>query len=172
MNTFIAAMQLSVAGAFVSIPLVRARFGAAATTSARAELRRQGVRTTVLEENGMRFDAGGHETWAPVSIAAVITATAALNLAAVSWVGMVNWIVLGLVVAINCVILYSNLTATASVRAAFSRNGDPELARIDVAALLEAAEAGFPRWVWILQNARHVVVFAAAGLALTAAALA
>ncbi|WP_263107728.1 hypothetical protein [Kitasatospora sp. DSM 101779] len=67
MNVFIAARQLPVAGAFVSIPVVRARFGA--TAAAHAELRRQGVRTTVLEENGMRFDAGGHETWAPVSIA-------------------------------------------------------------------------------------------------------
>ncbi|GHC35272.1 hypothetical protein [Streptomyces cinnamoneus] len=172
MNAFIAAMQLSVAGAFVSIPVVRARFGATATASAHAELRRQGVRTTVLEENGMRFDAGGHETWAPVGIATVLAATAGLNLAGSSWAGALNWIVLGLVLAINCVILYSNLTATTSVQAAFSRKGDPDLARIDVAALLKAAEAGFPRWVWILQNARHVVVFGAAGLALTAAALA
>jgi hypothetical protein len=172
MNAFIAALQLSVAGAFVSIPLVRARFGASATASAHAELRRQGVRTTVLEENGMRFDAGGHETWAPVSIAAVITATAVLNLAAVSWAGLLNWIVLGLVLAINCVILYSNLTATASVRAAFARKGDPELARIDVAALLKAAEAGFPRWVRVLQNARHVIVFGAAALALAVPAFA
>jgi hypothetical protein len=172
MNAFIAAMQLSVAGAFLSIPVVRARFGATATSAAHAELRRQGVRTTVLEENGMRFDAGGHETWAPVSIATVLAATAALNLAGSSWTGVLNWIVLGLVLAINCVILWSNLTATSSVQAALARKGDPELARIDVAALLKAAESGFPRWVWVLQNARHVIVFGAAGLALTAAVLA
>jgi hypothetical protein len=172
MNAFIAAMQLSVAGAFVSIPVVRARFGATATAAAHAELRRQGVRTTVLEENGMRFDASGHETWAPVSIATVLAATAALNLVGSSWVAVLNWIVLGLVLAINCVILWSNLTAVGSVQAAFARKGDPELARVDVAALLKAAESGFPRWVWILQNARHVIVFGAAGLALAAAALA
>ncbi|MFJ3787939.1 hypothetical protein [Kitasatospora sp. NPDC090091] len=171
MNAFVAALQLSVAAAFVSIPLVRARFGAVATEAAHSELRRQQVRTTVLEENGMRFDAGGHETWAPVSIAAVLAATAGLNLGGVSWAGVVNWVVLGLVLAINIVILYSNLTATSSVQAAFARKGDPELARIDVAALLKAAEGGFPRWVWILQNARHVIVFGAAGLALAATAL-
>ncbi|MFJ9854469.1 hypothetical protein [Streptomyces sp. NPDC101150] len=84
---------------------------------------------------------------------------------------LLSWISLGLVVAINCVILYSNLTATASVTAAFARKGDPELAHIDVAALLKAAESGFPRWVWILQNARHVIVFGAATLALTTLAL-
>lgn len=172
MNVFIAAMQLSIASAFVSIPVVRARYGATATAVAHAELRRQGVRTTVLEENGMRFDAGGHETWAPVAIATVLAATAALNLAGSSSAGLLNRVVLGLVLAVNCVILYSNLTATSSVRAAFARKGDAELARVDVAALLKAAESGFPRWVWVLQNARHVIVFGAAALALGAAALA
>ncbi|MFJ3640835.1 hypothetical protein ACIPRD_13890 [Streptomyces sp. NPDC090108] len=170
MNAFIAAMQLSVAGAFVSIPVVRGRFGATATAAAHAELRRQGVRTTVLEENGMRFDAGGHETWAPVSIAAILAGTAALNLADAAWAGVLNRLVLGAVLAVNCVILWSNLTATTSVQAAFARKGDAELARVDVAALLKAAESGFPRWVWILQNARHVIVFGAAGVALTALA--
>ncbi|MET7666320.1 hypothetical protein ABZT45_47345 [Streptomyces sp. NPDC005356] len=93
------AMQVF-AAAFVSIPVVRARFGAGATAAAHAELRRQGVRTTVLEESGMRFDAGGHETGVPVSIAAVLAATACLNLISGSWVGAVNWIILGLVLAI------------------------------------------------------------------------
>ncbi|MET8214002.1 hypothetical protein ABZT51_51035 [Streptomyces sp. NPDC005373] len=172
MNVFIAAMQLSIASAFVSIPVVRARFGTTATSAAHAELRRQGVRTTVLEENGMRFDAGGHETWAPVLIATVLAATAAFNLIWSSSAPLLNWVVIALVLAINCAILYSNLTATSSVRAAFSRKGDSELARIDVAALLKAAESGFPRWVWVLQNARHVIVFSASALVLAAPALA
>ncbi|GHG66253.1 hypothetical protein [Streptomyces griseocarneus] len=172
MNAFIAAMQLLVAAAFLSIPLVRHRYGATATAAARAELERQGVRTTVLAENGMRFDAGGHETWAPVAIATVVAAAAGLNLAGGSWAGAVTWSVLGLVLAINCVILYSNLTAVKSVEAAFARKGDPELARIDVAALLKTAESGFPAWVWVLQNARHVVVFGASALALASLALA
>ncbi|MFE1440858.1 hypothetical protein [Streptomyces sp. NPDC058739] len=72
MNTFIAVMQLLVAAAFVSIPLVRHRYGATAMAGAQAELARQGVRTTVLHENGMRFDAGGHETAAPATVAAIM----------------------------------------------------------------------------------------------------
>ncbi|ORT59245.1 hypothetical protein [Streptomyces sp. CB03238] len=168
MNTFVAVMQMLVAAAFLSIPVVRARYGATATVGAEAELRRQGVRTTVLAENGMRFDAGGHETWAPVSIAAVMAAVAAVNLCDGSWAESLTWVAQSIVLATNGVILYSNLTAVTSVRAAFARKGDADLARIDVPALLKAAEDGFPSWVWVLQNARHVVVFGASVLALAA----
>ncbi|MGK5640916.1 hypothetical protein ACSNOK_21765 [Streptomyces sp. URMC 126] len=170
MNAFPAAMQLLVAAAFVSIPLVRHRHGPAATAAAHRELERQGVRTSVLAENGMRFDASGHETWAPVAIAAVTAAAAVLNLTGHGWAGPATWAVLGLVLVINIVILYSNVTAVKSVQAAFARKGDPELARVDVAALLKAAESGFPAWVWVLQNARHVVVFGASALALVSLA--
>jgi hypothetical protein len=40
-----------------------------------------------------------------------------------------------------------------------------------VRALLRAAEAGFPSWVWTLQNVRHVAVFGASVLALVAVAV-
>ncbi|RJL30045.1 hypothetical protein [Bailinhaonella thermotolerans] len=172
MNIVAAVMQTLVALAFVSIPLVRHRYGATATARAHAELTRQGVRTTVLAENGMRFDAGGHETWAPVGIATLMLIPAALNLAGVSWAGTTTWILQSLILAANCAILYSQLTAEKSVRAAFARKGDPDLARIDVPALLKAAEAGFPAWTWTLQNARHIVVFGASVLALAATAAA
>lgn len=42
MNVFIAVLQLLVAAAFVSIPVVRHRYGAAAMAGAEAELERQG----------------------------------------------------------------------------------------------------------------------------------
>ncbi|MFJ1867572.1 hypothetical protein ACIOD1_23430 [Streptomyces sp. NPDC088097] len=126
----------------------------------------------MLAENGMRFDAGGHETWAPVSIAAALAAGAALNLLGVSWAPVTTWVLLTLVLLINCLILHSNLTAVSSVRAAFARKGDEELARVDVPALLKAAEAAFPAWVWVLQNARHVVAFGASIAALVVGVLA
>jgi hypothetical protein len=162
-------MQLLVAGAFVSIPLVRARYGATAMAAAEAELVRQGVRPTVLTENGMRFDAGGHETAAPVGVAVAMVIAAGLNLFGSDWAQLVTWILQSLVVAGNCVILYSQLTAAKSVRAAFVRKGDPMLARVDVPVLLKAAEDGFPSWTWTLQNVRHVVVFGASIIALAAA---
>ncbi|MGJ6964396.1 hypothetical protein ACSDR0_21030 [Streptosporangium sp. G11] len=172
MNVFVAVMQLLVAAAFVSIPLVRHRYGATAMAGAQAELERQGVRPTVLAENGMRFDAGGHETAAPVTVAAVMAALAGLNVLGGDWAGPLTWIFQSLVLAANCLILYSQLTAEKSVRAAFQRKGDPTLASIDVPALLKAAEDGFPAWTWTLQNVRHAVVFGASILALAATAIA
>lgn len=139
---------------------------------AEAELERQGVRTTVLAENGMRFDAGGHETAVPATVAAVMVALAGLNLFGGDWARPLTLTFQSLVLAGNCLILYSQLTAETSVRAAFRRKGDPMLARVDVPALLKAAENGFPAWTWTLQNVRHVVVFGASVLALAATLLA
>ncbi|WP_424213204.1 hypothetical protein ACN20G_14600 [Streptomyces sp. BI20] len=170
MNVFAAVLQSLVALAFLSIPLVRARHGAHAMAAAEAELTRQGVRPSVLTENGMRFDAGGHETWAPVTIAAAMLTGAGANLAGVSWAGPVTWTLTVAVVLVNAAILHSNLTAVRSVTAAFARKGG-ELARIDVRGLLTVAENAFPTWVRILQNARHAVVFGGALGALALIAL-
>lgn len=171
MNTFVAVMQLVIAAALVSIPLVRHRYGATAMAHAEAHLRGQGVTPTVLADNGMRFDAGGHETVAPAGVAAVMIALAGLNLGGISWVGTLNWVFLALVLVGNGAILYSQLTAATSVTAAFARKGDPDLARIDVPALLKAAEDGFPAWTWTLQTVRHVAAFGATVLGLSAMAL-
>ncbi|MEU2255921.1 hypothetical protein ABZ540_22390 [Nocardia xishanensis] len=160
MLTVAAIAQLLIAAAFLSIPLVRHRYGAAAKAAAEAELNRQGVRSGVLAEHGMRFDAGGHETWAPLSIALVMAGLAGLDLASIPWGQTLTWICQALVLIVNAVILYSNLTAAKSIEHAFAKTGDPELARIDVRRFLAAAEGAFPRWVmpW-LQNARHAIVF-------------
>ncbi|NEW42131.1 hypothetical protein GV794_09600 [Nocardia cyriacigeorgica] len=171
MNAFVAVMALAIAAAFLSMPIVRNRYGRGAMVQAQSELARQGVRTTALSEHGMRFDASGHESAAPISIAAILIALAGANLAGADWVRPVNWAVLILVLLGNAVIVYSNLTAVRSVQAAFERKGDPELARIDVPALLKAAEAGFPAWTWTLQNVRNVVVFGAALLGLVVMAV-
>ncbi|KAA2251190.1 hypothetical protein F0L68_37845 [Solihabitans fulvus] len=172
MNTVAAISQLLVAAAFVSIPLVRHRFGTAAKTAAEAELGRQGVPVTVLAENNIRFDASGHETAVPASVAAIMLVLAGLNLAGSGWGQLLTWIFGSIVLLGNCVILYSQLTAVKSVQAAFRRKGDPMLAGIDVPALLTASEAGFPAWVWVLQNVRHAVVFGASALALVAVTVA
>ncbi|MFI5714355.1 hypothetical protein [Nocardia sp. NPDC051750] len=132
--------------------------------SAQNELARQGVRTTALSENGMRFDASGHEWAAPAGIATVLLAVAGVNLAGAGWAATLDLIVFALVLIGNGVIVYSNATAAKSVRVAFHRKSDPELMRVDVPALLKAAEAGFPGWTWTLQKFRNVVVFGAAAL--------
>uniref|UniRef100_A0AAU2JS45 Uncharacterized protein n=1 Tax=Streptomyces sp. NBC_00049 TaxID=2903617 RepID=A0AAU2JS45_9ACTN len=100
-----AALQLLIALAFLSIPLVRSRYGGHAQAAVEAELGRQGVRTTVMAENGMRLDAGGHETWAPVGIALAFTVPAVFHLAGNPLGETLTWIVQPLVVLVNCVIL-------------------------------------------------------------------
>ncbi|MFI9536464.1 hypothetical protein ACIG56_24835 [Nocardia fusca] len=167
MNVTAAVLALIVAAAFVSMPLVRHRYGAAAMASAQRELTRQRVRTTALAEHGMRFDASGHESAAPLGIAAVLLTVAGVNLAGPGWAGTMSVVVFALVLLGNGVIVYSNLTAVKSVRAAFARKNDPELLRVDVPALLAAAEAGFPGWTWTLQKLRNVAVFGAAALGIT-----
>jgi hypothetical protein len=136
-------------------------------------LRRQNVPVTVLEENNLSFDASGHETAVPATVAAVMVALAALNFSG-SHLGVVlTWVFQSLVLVGNGLIIYSNLTAAKSVTAAFARKGDPVLQRVDVPALLTAAERGFPRWVFpIMQNIRHVVVIVSSILALVAVSLA
>ncbi|MFC9892839.1 hypothetical protein ACFVMC_04015 [Nocardia sp. NPDC127579] len=169
MFTLAAIAQILIALAFVSIPLVRHRFGGDAAAAADRELTRQGVRPAVLAENGLRFDAGGHETWAPVSFAALMLIAAALNLAGSEWGQTLSWIFQAIILLANALIIYSNLTAVQSVTAAFAKKGDPELARIDVRGFLDAAENAFPRWVMKhLTYARHAVVFGGSLLVLIA----
>ncbi|MFH8978604.1 hypothetical protein [Streptomyces sp. NPDC017890] len=171
MNILAAVMQLLVAAAFVSIPVVRHRFGPAAKAAAVAELRRQNVRPEVLEENNLRFDAGGHETAVPVAVAAVMTATAAVNFAGAAPAQPLTWIFSSLVLLMNAVIVYSNLTAVRSVEAAFRRKEDPELARVDVGPFLQAAQDAFPHWVRAQTYLRNTVVFGGSTVALVAVTL-
>jgi hypothetical protein len=171
MNVLLVTIDLVIAAAFVSMPIVRDRYGAAAMAAAESELAGQGVRTTALTENGMRFDASGHESAAPLSIAAIMIALAGVNLADPAVARPLNWVLLTLVLLTNTVIVYSNHTAVSSVRAAFRRKGDPELIRVDIPALLAAAEAGFPAWTWTLQTLRNIAVFGGSVVGLAALAL-
>jgi hypothetical protein len=172
MLIFAAILQLLIALAFVSIPVVRHRFGSSAKVNAEAELNRQGVPVAVLRENNLNFDASGHETAAPVSVAAVMVILAGLNLSGSHWGPTLTWVFQTIVLIGNALILHSQLTAVKSVKAAFARKGDPVLQRIDVPALLKAAEKGFPSWTPLLQNTRHTVVFAGSILALAATIIA
>lgn len=126
----------------------------------------------MLEENKLRFDAGGHETAAPATVAAIMTATAALNLAGNDLAQLMTWIFSSLVILLNAGIVYSNLTVVKSVQAAFHRKGDPELARVEVAPFLKAAQDAFPRWVRAQTYLRNTVVFAGSAIALLAVSLA
>ncbi|MBT2477750.1 hypothetical protein [Streptomyces sp. ISL-94] len=84
---------------------MRSRYGGRAQASVGAELARQGERTMVMAENGMRLDVGGHETWAPVGMAVAPAVPAAFTLAGSSRGETLSWIVQPLVVLVKGVIL-------------------------------------------------------------------
>lgn len=97
--------------------------------------------------------------------------TAALNLTGTGPAQLLTWIFSSLVLLLNAGIVYSNLTAVKSVQAAFRRKGDPELARVQVAPFLKAAEKAFPGWVRAQTYIRNTVVFAGSAIALAAVTL-
>lgn len=130
----------------------------------------QGVRPAVLEENGLRFDADGHETWAPV--ATVMSALAVLNLAQNPWSTTLTWIFQGAVILMNVLIVHSNLTAVKSAEAAFRRRASPSSPASTSPPSSGPPRAPSPSWVQLLQKARHAIVFGASALALTAVTLA
>ncbi|MFB7527900.1 hypothetical protein ACFC0C_06565 [Streptomyces sp. NPDC056178] len=140
-----------------------------------ARLTPLGVRSFALQPclpgNRLRFDASGHEWWAPGAFAAASLTAAALNLVGNPCGTILTRVFSSIAFLANIAILQSQLGAVNSVRAAFRRKGDPELLRVDVPAFLAAAEGAFPVWTRTLQNVRHAVVFVGSALALTAAAL-
>ncbi|MFU8854411.1 hypothetical protein ACNAW0_26005 [Micromonospora sp. SL1-18] len=95
-----------------------------------------------------------------------------MNFAGADLAQILTWIFSSLVVLMNVAIVYSNLTAVKSVQAAFRRKGDPELARVEVAPFLQAAEDAFPRWVRVQTYLRNTVVFAGSAIALVAVSVA
>ncbi|MCP2169001.1 hypothetical protein LX83_005881 [Goodfellowiella coeruleoviolacea] len=101
----------------------------------------------------------------------VVAAIAARNLAGAGLAQPLTWVFSSLVLLMNVVIVYSNRTAVRSVTAAFQRKGDPELARVQVAPFLRAAENAFPRWVRAQAHIRNTVVFAGSAIALLAVSL-
>lgn len=161
MTGLAAALQLLIGLAFVTIPVVRRRYGPAAKAAAEAEVERQGIPADVLAEHGIDFDERGIETLVPVAVAVTMAVLAGLNFAATSLGETLTWIVQPLVLILNAVILYSQVNATKSVTAYFAKTGDEALQRIDVERMLAASEQGFPSWVFPrLQNVRHTIAFA------------
>lgn len=156
-----AVLQLLIGLAFVSFPVVRHRYGAAAQAAAEAELGRQAVSTSVIAENKVRLDASGFETTLPAAVAVIMAVLAALNFASSSTGELLTWIFQPLVLIINLLFLYSQVTAATSVAAYFAKTGEPELQSVDVKEFLKASHSGFPSWVIPgLQNAGHVIVIA------------
>jgi hypothetical protein len=171
MTTIAAIVQLLIAAGFLSMPAIRARYGAASQAAAQAELERQGAPGSLLDD--INFGGKGIETAIPAAVAAVMIALAGLNFADTQLGLVLTWIVQPLILLGNAAILYSQLTAAKSLRVWLDRKNDPALQQVDVRALLDAAGSVYPRWVIpTLQNIRHTVVFGGSVLVLIATIIA
>ncbi|MFB6678836.1 hypothetical protein ACFCWG_41815 [Streptomyces sp. NPDC056390] len=82
--------------------------------------------TAHARSTAFRFGAGGHETCAPASVAAVMVGVAVLNFMASTWGQTLPWVFSSLVLALNTLILHSQLTAAKSVQVAFRGKAHPE----------------------------------------------
>lgn len=161
MTTVAAVLQILIGLAFIAIPFVRRRYGAAAKAAAEAEVERQGVPARTLADHKIDFDERGIETLIPLTVAVIMAVLAGMNFAGNSLGETLTWIFQPMILLLNAAILYSQVTATQSVTAYFAKTGSPELQRIDVKAMLDASENGFPSWVFPnLQIVRHTIAFA------------
>ncbi|MGW6404807.1 hypothetical protein [Streptomyces sp. NPDC055134] len=82
--------------------------------------------TAHARSTAFRFDAGRHETCAPASVAAAMVGVAVLNFMASTWGQTLTWVFSSLVLALNTLILHSQLTTAKSVQAAFRRKAHTE----------------------------------------------
>jgi hypothetical protein len=169
--TLAAALQLLIAVAFLSIPLIGAVYGADVQAAAEAAIIRQGLPATVLADNGVRLDEGGAAIVLPVAIALCVAALAVLNLAGKRVGRILTWIVQPLVLLGNLAIMASQQSAVRVVESVFASSGDAELQRIDVQALFDAAFAAYPSWLPPLVNVRNVVVILGSVLVIVLLAL-
>lgn len=153
-----AMLQLLVALAFVSVPILGAVYGADVQAAAEAEVVRQGHAADALAKINVRFDESGVATVIPVAIALSLATVALLNLAGkrVGWI--LSWIFQPLVLVGNFAIMVSQMSAAQALKSAFQSSGDATLRNIDAQAVLDAAGSAYPGWLPVLVNTRFVVV--------------
>ncbi|KAA8888480.1 hypothetical protein F3087_15840 [Nocardia colli] len=156
--TLAAVAQFLVAGAFLSTPAIRARFGAESQAAAVADIERQGHDGQVLVDTGIRFDASGFESAIPGSVAAALAALAVLNLSG-SRVGRIASLVFApIVIAGNYAIMASNKGAAQAVAKVFEKTGKDSVRDIDIQSFLDAAESVYPSWLPSLAKGRSATI--------------
>ncbi|GLZ81339.1 hypothetical protein Afil01_61460 [Actinorhabdospora filicis] len=157
--TVAAFAQFAIALAFLSIPLLGLVFGGDVQAAARAEVARQGQDPAVLAEHGLAFGETGKALIVPVAVAALLTLTGSLTLAAKRAGRVLAWIVLPLVALGNIAIMASNAAVVETLGKVFADSGDARLAALDARGLVDAAFAAYPAWLPALEVARAVVIF-------------
>jgi hypothetical protein len=153
-------LQLATAATFLVMALVAYRYGSFAQRAAEAEVERQGHPAGALSRGRVRFEERGIELALPLGIAALLVVLAALNLNGNELARIATWIFHTILLLGGGVITAQQVWAIRFMRSAFHKSGDPVLARINVAAVIDAATDVFPWWVRFLVIVRFALVTA------------
>lgn len=156
--TLMVTLQLLIAVAFLSIPLVGYLYGTEVQAAAEAEVARQGLPATILAEHGIRLDESGAATVLPIAAALAIAAMGLINLTGHRVGRILSWVGQPLVLVGNVLIMVSQRSAAQALETVFEESGDATLQRIDAQALLDSLQAAYPAWVDYLVHVRNVVV--------------
>lgn len=161
-----AVAQFAVAVAFLSIPLLGLVFADDVQAAAQAEVARRGQDPAILAEHGLAFNETGKALSVPFAVAALLTLTGSLTLAAKRAARVLAWIVLPLVALGNVAIMASNAAVVETLTTLFAESGDARLAALDAQGLVDAAFAAYPSWLPALETVRAILVFGGVLLAL------
>ena len=140
-----AVLQLLTAVPFLLSIVVVWVYGTGAQAAAEAELVRQGVPAAVLAEHGISFGANTAEIPIPAAIIAVLVAFALLNFAGKRAGRILSWLFHPVLAVAGILIVPAQLFTASYLQASF--RDDPVLARIDVPALVTAAQHAMPAWL-------------------------
>jgi hypothetical protein len=154
---FAAGLQLLTALPFLLSIFVVWRYGADAQAAAEAELTRQGVPTSVLADHGIRFGSNTAEIPIPAAIILVLVVLALLNLAGNRVGRTLSWIFHVILVVAGTVIIPGQVFTTSVLESSFRSSGDAVLQRIDVPALVGAADRIMPGWLPYVDGAKLVL---------------
>jgi len=154
---FAAGLQLLTALPFLLSIIVVWRYGAEAQAAVEAELTRQGVPTSVLAEHGISFGSNTAEIPIPVAIILVLVVLALLNLAGSRVGRTLSWIFHPILVVAGIVIIPGQVFTTSVLESSFRSSGDAVLQRINVSALVGAAERAMPGWLPYVDGTKLVL---------------
>ncbi|MBL1075596.1 hypothetical protein JK358_14445 [Nocardia sp. 2] len=132
--------------------------GRRAQQSADAEVARQGFAPEVLTRHGIRFKEEPWEFALALTIGAILTTLAVLNVTGTA--RPASWIVEPLILVVVGFITLSQVLAVRYTEAVLRRSPDPQARDINARKVIEAARRGFPSVLRILVPVRFVLATA------------
>ena len=159
-----AVIQLLTAATFLIMPFLAYRYGDEAQRAAEKDAAAQGFRPELLEEHGVRFRERGAELLLPLGIALVLVVLAVLNLAGSDIGRIATFVFQPLLLIGGGFVTAGQVFAVRFVEAGFRKSGEPELQRIEVRSVADAAVRAFPLWFRPLVVTRFVLATAGSAL--------